>query len=404
MVVGCILAISGVMFMFRSSAATIADTDLNGDGVVNLTDMSMLLSNFNTANTVGDIDHNGTVNLTDLSMLLTNYGKSVPTTPPPTPPPPTTPPPTTPPPTTPPPTTPPPVPNGSVTGPITNPTSDNRCIDVENGTASSSAAIRMWDCNGAPAQQWTIAFTDDGTVEIKALGMCLTAPQTTITIGNFVPLNLQTCNGSAYSKWMISKSTVSATHITNKGLTDYNNGGYACLTLDGDGEGSTGAGTLVRAYLCITESNANFWTPPTNSPTAGISAFGFTSNTSKCLDLPSGATTAGTGLQVWDCNQLAPQRFTLGTDTPNNRSKLIVLDQCVEVKDGGTADGTPVQIGTCANKTSQDWEATKANGIYTFKNPASGKCLDTATGAVANSVGMVIKTCGSAAGQQFTAQ
>jgi cellulose 1,4-beta-cellobiosidase len=54
--------------------------DLDGSGAVNLTDLSILLSNWSRNGvpiTQGDVDANGIVNLTDLSILLSNWGKSV---------------------------------------------------------------------------------------------------------------------------------------------------------------------------------------------------------------------------------------------------------------------------------------------------------------------------------------
>jgi len=44
--------------------------DLNGDGLVNLTDFSILLFNWNTASVVADIDGNGIVSLPDFSIML----------------------------------------------------------------------------------------------------------------------------------------------------------------------------------------------------------------------------------------------------------------------------------------------------------------------------------------------
>lgn len=52
--------------------------DVNGDTVVNLADLSTLLSNFGKPNMLrnqGDLDGSGTVNLSDLSILLSNFGK-----------------------------------------------------------------------------------------------------------------------------------------------------------------------------------------------------------------------------------------------------------------------------------------------------------------------------------------
>jgi hypothetical protein len=49
--------------------------DCNHDNAVNLTDLSILLSNYNKAYANADFDGNGIVSLTDLSILLSNYGK-----------------------------------------------------------------------------------------------------------------------------------------------------------------------------------------------------------------------------------------------------------------------------------------------------------------------------------------
>ena len=49
--------------------------DLNGDGSVNVFDLSRLLSAWETADAVADIDHSGTVNIFDLSALLTSWTK-----------------------------------------------------------------------------------------------------------------------------------------------------------------------------------------------------------------------------------------------------------------------------------------------------------------------------------------
>ncbi len=87
-IAAAIFAAAGSFFVFRSFAATPANADLNGDGVINLSDLSILLSNYHKSGPNGDINSDGTVNLTDLSILLSGFGQSVNPTPvPPTPPP-----------------------------------------------------------------------------------------------------------------------------------------------------------------------------------------------------------------------------------------------------------------------------------------------------------------------------
>jgi len=51
--------------------------DLNNDNTVNITDLSILLSDFNTSNAAADINSDGTVNILDMSILLSHYGQSV---------------------------------------------------------------------------------------------------------------------------------------------------------------------------------------------------------------------------------------------------------------------------------------------------------------------------------------
>jgi surface antigen len=50
--------------------------DLNGDGVVNVFDLSILESDWGTSGHLGDINLDGTVNATDLSILLSQWGKA----------------------------------------------------------------------------------------------------------------------------------------------------------------------------------------------------------------------------------------------------------------------------------------------------------------------------------------
>src|SRR6185503_4429183 len=51
--------------------------DLNNDNTVNIQDLSILLSDYNTSNTAADINADGTVNVLDISILLSHYGQSI---------------------------------------------------------------------------------------------------------------------------------------------------------------------------------------------------------------------------------------------------------------------------------------------------------------------------------------
>jgi len=64
--------------IFKSLAAPNPNLagDLNGDNTVNVTDLSILLSNYGSSNTAADINSDGTVNILDLSILLSHYGQN----------------------------------------------------------------------------------------------------------------------------------------------------------------------------------------------------------------------------------------------------------------------------------------------------------------------------------------
>jgi hypothetical protein len=74
-----IIAFSLIGFLiFKSFAAPNPNLpgDLNNDNTVNVTDLSILLSNYGTTSTLADINSDGSVNVLDLSILLSHYGGS----------------------------------------------------------------------------------------------------------------------------------------------------------------------------------------------------------------------------------------------------------------------------------------------------------------------------------------
>ena len=66
------------IIVWKSLAATNPNlpSDLNGDNTVSITDLSILLSDFNSYNSAADINSDGSVNIIDLSLLLSYYGQT----------------------------------------------------------------------------------------------------------------------------------------------------------------------------------------------------------------------------------------------------------------------------------------------------------------------------------------
>jgi hypothetical protein len=74
-----IFAVIGTILLIKTLAAPnpALPGDLNNDNTVNISDLSILLSNYNTSNSTADINGDGTVNILDMSILLSHYGQTI---------------------------------------------------------------------------------------------------------------------------------------------------------------------------------------------------------------------------------------------------------------------------------------------------------------------------------------
>ena len=72
----------------------------------------------------------------------------------------------------------------------------------------------------------------------------------------------------------------------------------------------------------------------------------------KCLDVPGHAKTAGTRVEIWDCNGGGNQQWTLNS---NGTVVGVGSGLCLDVTGAGTANGTAVGIWTCSGGTNQKW-------------------------------------------------
>lgn len=81
-----VLAAVGVLLLWRGFAATTSSPDLNGDGKVDIRDLTLQLVNFGKNSSTGDLNGDGKVTIQDLSLLLIAFGKPVNPNPPPPPP------------------------------------------------------------------------------------------------------------------------------------------------------------------------------------------------------------------------------------------------------------------------------------------------------------------------------
>ncbi|GAA4965758.1 glycoside hydrolase family 27 protein [Actinoplanes utahensis] len=113
---------------------------------------------------------------------------------------------------------------------------------------------------------------------------------------------------------------------------------------------------------------------------------------SRCLDVPNGATANGTQPVVWDCNGGANQRWTRAGQT------LQAVGKCLDAPLGATA-GSKAQLWDCNGGANQQWTL---NGDGTVRGAASGLCLDVDRNLTANGTVVLLWTCTGAANQRWS--
>lgn len=114
----------------------------------------------------------------------------------------------------------------------------------------------------------------------------------------------------------------------------------------------------------------------------------------RCVDVPSADTANGTPVQLYDCNNHAAQRWTVG----NSDNSIQALGKCLDVAGGALTDGAQVQLYDCNGTGAQKWTASSGRLL----NPQSGKCLDAFGNSSANGTRLVIWSCHGGGNQAWT--
>jgi hypothetical protein len=118
----------------------------------------------------------------------------------------------------------------------------------------------------------------------------------------------------------------------------------------------------------------------------------------KCLDVPSASTTAGTQVQIWDCNGQANQTWTR-----TSAGQLTVYSGgsqlCLDAAGMGTSAGTKVETWTCNGQSNQQWTF---NSDGTVTGAQSGLCLDVTGASTANGALAELWTCNGGSNQKWT--
>jgi len=116
----------------------------------------------------------------------------------------------------------------------------------------------------------------------------------------------------------------------------------------------------------------------------------------RCVDVPGFSTTAGTQLDIWDCNSGGNQTW----DYTSSGELSVYGDMCMQAGSSGATAGAPVVIENCTGAADQQWSVA-SNGTITSAADSS-LCLDATAGGTADGTPLDIAACDGTAGQSWT--
>ena len=115
----------------------------------------------------------------------------------------------------------------------------------------------------------------------------------------------------------------------------------------------------------------------------------------RCLDVVGNAGTAGTPVNIYDCNGQANQAWTF---TPAGELKVYDDGTCLDVAGHDTTAPATVQIYPCTGGANQRW---LINADGTITGAESGLCLDVKDLSTANSALVQLWTCNGQSNQKW---
>ena len=158
----------------------------------------------------------------------------------------------------------------------------------------------------------------------------------------------------------------------------------------------------VHAAFSHRSDPAAFVAHPVNR-TRGDSVFNIAlaSDSSKCLDLPGGDTSAGTMLEIWDCNGLSNQQWVFAPDSWRIQpatNKGMCIDNL-----GGGGEGNKLGIWNCNGGDNQVWgyDTTQKTIYLAASQSDASLCMDLPGGDTSNGNSIQVWGCYGGSTQQW---
>ncbi|MEU5634057.1 PHB depolymerase family esterase [Streptomyces rishiriensis] len=164
------------------------------------------------------------------------------------------------------------------------------------------------------------------------------------------------------------------------------------ISIAGTGHTLPQPGMLAYAITFLGLDGGGTTTPPP-STSGALHAVG----ASKCLDVPNASTTAGTQMQIRDCQGGAGQLWTL-TGSGQLTVTISGTTLCLDAYNHQTTSGTKVVTWPCNGGANQQWNL---NAEGTVTGVQSGLCLDVTGASTANGAPVQLWTCSGGTNQKW---
>ena len=115
----------------------------------------------------------------------------------------------------------------------------------------------------------------------------------------------------------------------------------------------------------------------------------------RCADVPGFSTTAGTQLDLWDCNDGGNQTW----DYNSSHELSVYGDMCMQAGTSTAASGTAVLLESCTGATNQQWTVNSSGTVTSAAD--STLCLDTVGEATADGTLLDVATCSGSTSQTW---
>ena len=128
---------------------------------------------------------------------------------------------------------------------------------------------------------------------------------------------------------------------------------------------------------------------PPGQPLKGVAS-------GRCVDVPGFSTTAGTQLDLWDCNGGGNQSWNLSSA----KELTVYASMCMSIGGDGVSAGSPVVIESCTGSTSQQWDVNADGTVTNVGEPQL--CLDASGAGTGNGTSVDVWYCNGASNQAWT--